>query len=623
MEYLKNRLIEEKYEMKKTVSGFITSIILLVTICALMLFTPVRGLAQSGENEFILNSVAKVNGDVLTEKELLFTLMRVYSEETIYDLIEDHIIISQAEIMGVSLEPNEVVEYLAGAYSPEKLSALLNAFGEDTLDQTVGTQLLALKTVTAKIDQIVTEHGLEVTDEQISDYYFATLPLWTTPASVRFSMVETATQAEADSARQRILAGEDFADVCGEVSTHPATREAGGDIGGLVPEGYSSGERALLESTAFDLDIGEVSVPLEVEDKWYLVTPTDKTEYEQPSLENMHDLIHANLLDQLVQPYLEDWLAGLVDQAEIEITYPIMVDTSSDSFTPGENESFIAPTIGSVNGLSIPEGSLLFHLLRQYGSDTIQSMIEEILYTQQGVDMAVTVDAQDIYNGLSDIYDESTIDILYAAFSSEAVNNTFSRHLTALDVMGTKWQEIIEQQDIEITEEIIHSYYLQHLHEWVRPEMVQFSVIICESEPDAAAARERIENGENFADVCRDVSIDDQTRSYGGDIGAPIRRGFFTGDNAVIEDTAFDTPVGSVSQPFVVGVTWFLIKTTDRTDAFEPSIAEMREEIYSALLEQKVMPFFTGWRSTVWEESEIEVTYPIYADNSSPEFNAG
>jgi len=602
----------------------IVSIAIFATVCATVLMIPSTGSAQAGSSAFIHATVATVNGDVLTERELLFTLIRMFGEETIYDLIEDEVIVSNAEEMGVTLDPNDTVEYLTNAYAPEKLANLLDAFGEDTLNHTVGTQLLALQTVTTKIDQIVEEYGLDITDEQVRDYYLDYLPRWTTPASVRFSLIETDTQNDADSARQRILSGADFSEVCREVSTHVGTRSYGGDIGGLVPQGYSTGERALLESTAFELAIDEISQPLEIEDKWYIVMPTEKEEYDEPTLEEMQDYIHAVLMDELVQPYLEAWMDVLFEDIVIEITYPILVDTDISTFTPGANGSFIAPEIGTVNGRPLPEGALLFHLLRQYGSDVIKSLIEEILFVQQADSMGINLTEAEVSSELQNTYEADVLEILEISFTEDAITNTFHRHLVALDVMGSKWQDIIDQQGIEITDEEVMSYYLENLDQWVRPEMVRFSMIVVQSEDDAVAARERITNGESFETVCSDVSVDDNTRPYGGDIGGPLPRGFASGASTVIEDAAFTIPVGSVSQPLEVGTAgWFLVKVTDRTEAYEPTLGDMREDIYSTLLEERVSPFLVGWRSQLWENAAIRVEYPIYADNPSPDFETG
>jgi parvulin-like peptidyl-prolyl isomerase len=328
----------------------------------------------------------------------------------------------------------------------------------------------------------------------------------------------------------------------------------------------------------------------------------------------MREGIHTTLLDEKVAPYLEEWMGALVNSAEVEVTYPIMSAEIPSQFTAGTNGSFIAPDIGTVNGRTIQEGALFFHLLRQYGSDVIKSMIEEILFVQDGVNMGITMDESGTRQELLNIYDAETLAILDEAFGASTINRTFSRHLTALDVMGTKYQEIIDEQNLEVTDEEVTEYYLNNLPNWVVPEMVRFSIIICTTQEDAQAGRDRISAGESFEDVCRDVSIDEQTRAYGGDTGAPVQRGFFTGDSAIMEDTLFALPVGGVSQPFQIGQNWFVVKVTDKVEAYEPTLGETREDIMASLIQERVAPFLRAWRNQLWEAADIDITYPIYAE---------
>ncbi len=601
-------------------SRIATTIGLIVLFCLLGILSPSPGLAQNNTDAFISEQVALVDGDNLTEQELFFTLLREYGGDMIYDLVENEIIADYADELNVSLEPNEVVEYLTGAYAPEKLEALINSFGEDLLEYAVGSELLAFRVVTAKIDQVVTENDISVSDELIQDFYIDYLPAWTEPAAVRFSLIETATQTDALAARDRVLAGEEFAEVCREVSTHPSTRVYGGDIGGMVPEGYSRGERARLEDAAFDLEIGEVGSPIQVEDKWYIITTTAKSEYNEPTLDEMRDFIHATLLDRRVEPYLEAWREYLWSNAVIVERYPIYTGIDNGSFSAGTEGSFIAPVVAEVNGTEIPEGALFFHLLRQNGSDVVEALIENILLTRQGDAMGVNTPASEAEATLGEIYEADTLEILYEAFGRDALVSTMQRELNAIGVMGSKIQQIVEDREIEITPEEILDYYLNNLHLWTTAERVKFSMILVDSEDDAAAARQRILSGETFETVCRDVSTDEGTRAYGGDIGDYITRNTAVGPNVIIEDTAFDLPVGGVSEPFQVTTSWFVIKTTDHVDAYEPTLAEMTTEIRTRLLQDRVAPFVFGWRRDIWEAADITVVYPIYSDDPSPEF---
>jgi foldase protein PrsA len=259
--------------------------------------------------------------------------------------------------------------------------------------------------------------------------------------------------------------------------------------------------------------------------------------------------------------------------------------------------------------------------LRQYGSDVIEALIEGVLLEQEADRRGLETSREQAREQLTKIYQADKLAILDAAFTSDALNRAVERELASLQVMGTKIQEIVEEQNIEISDDEILQYYLDNLPRWTRPEMVRFSIIVVSTQDAAAAARARILSGEDFGAVCREVSEHTQTRAYDGDIGDYIPRNSSNQQNKIIEDTAFSLPVGGVSEPFQVGANWFILKVTDKRDAYEPTLGEKREEIIARLLQDRVAPFVFGWRRNLWAAADITVVYPIYADNPSPDFS--
>mmetsp|Transcript_289 Transcript_289/g.369 ORF Transcript_289/g.369 Transcript_289/m.369 type:complete len:108 (+) Transcript_289:1061-1384(+) len=78
--------------------------------------------------------------------------------------------------------------------------------------------------------------------------------------------------------------------------------------------------------------------------------------------------------------------------------------------------------------------------------------------------------------------------------------------------------------------------------------------ILCEKQSKLLQAQERINNGEDFANVAREMS-EDKARS-GGDLGW-IVRGKMVKE---FEDIAFSLPIGGISRPFKTCHGWHLAK---------------------------------------------------------------
>lgn len=88
---------------------------------------------------------------------------------------------------------------------------------------------------------------------------------------VRASHLLVATEEEAKILREEILKGKDFADVAQEVSKCPSGAQ-GGDLGYfskgiMVPE---------FDKIAFELEVGELSEPVQTQFGWHLLIVTDK-----------------------------------------------------------------------------------------------------------------------------------------------------------------------------------------------------------------------------------------------------------------------------------------------------------------------------------------------------------
>jgi peptidyl-prolyl cis-trans isomerase SurA len=75
--------------------------------------------------------------------------------------------------------------------------------------------------------------------------------------------------------------------------------------------------------------------------------------------------------------------------------------------------------------------------------------------------------------------------------------------------------------------------------------------------------KKRIEAGESFESVAKQVSEDPSAQTNGGDLG------YFTAFQMVysFEETAYTTPIGSISNPFRTRFGYHILKVTDKRDA--------------------------------------------------------
>ena len=115
-----------------------------------------------------------------------------------------------------------------------------------------------------------------------------------------------ADEATANTVRQRLLNGEDFAKVAAEVSTDTGTKDKGGDLGwfargAMVPE---------FDTAAFSLKIGEISQPVKSQYGYHIIqvlahnmVPLDASTYAQAQQKAFSDWLTKARTDYKVITY--------------------------------------------------------------------------------------------------------------------------------------------------------------------------------------------------------------------------------------------------------------------------------------------------------------------------------
>ncbi|MCC7023072.1 MAG: peptidylprolyl isomerase [Thermomicrobiales bacterium] len=113
---------------------------------------------------------------------------------------------------------------------------------------------------------------------------------------VRAAHILAPTQEAAEAARQRILAGDDFATVAREVSTDSATAGNGGELGWFTHEEMAPA----FADAAFSLAPGEISEPVQTQYGWHLIEVEEK-DPDRPMTEAQINRVKQATVDQWLQ----------------------------------------------------------------------------------------------------------------------------------------------------------------------------------------------------------------------------------------------------------------------------------------------------------------------------------
>ena len=154
--------------------------------------------------------------------------------------------------------------------------------------------------------------------------------------------------------------------------------------------------------------------------------------------------------------------------------------------------------------------------------------------------------------------------------------NNERRALKAADVITQIAETAITEADIEA------AYEARFAEAEDIPEF-RASHLLTDNEEDAAAAKARIDAGEAFADVARDVSTG-PTGPNGGDLG-------WFGKGAMVpafEDTITSLEVGEVSDPFETQFGWHVATLVETRIQPRPTLDQLRRELTNELQEAAI-----------------------------------
>jgi peptidyl-prolyl cis-trans isomerase SurA len=311
--------------------------------------------------EIIEQVLVKVNGDIITKTELesrqidalrrkmgsnispealkndaeLRKALLEVTPDLLVDAIDELIVIQLGREKGYRLSDDQFKSWLENLrkeqnlQDEQKFQAALRQEGMtiDDLRKNVERQFLR-----SRIEQDEVGSKLTITEEEARQYYLAHKDEFVEPASVtlREILVEvpTATQggeagvkvgaddeakAEADAARARIAAGEDFGKVAAEVSDS-ASKANGGLIGPLPLSEVSDALRKTLES----MKPGEVTQPSRTPRGFQILKLETLTSTTAQPFESVRDLVADKVYAARQQSEMRKFLARIRSQALIE-----------------------------------------------------------------------------------------------------------------------------------------------------------------------------------------------------------------------------------------------------------------------------------------------------------------
>ena len=171
----------------------------------------------------------------------------------------------------------------------------------------------------------------------------------------------------------------------------------------------------------------------------------------------------------------------------------------------------------------------------------------------------------------------------------------------------------IVKQGIEVNEDDVYARYQENREVYTSAEVREASHILIKvgNDADSAAAlsrigeiRQRIVNGESFADLARELSDDPGSAPDGGSLGE-IERGVMV---QTFEAALYSMQIDQLSEPVKTGFGWHLIKlhsiSGGETQSFESLKSDLTDEIKTELVEGQLFDLVENLANLAYEQSD-------------------
>jgi peptidyl-prolyl cis-trans isomerase D len=151
-------------------------------------------------------------------------------------------------------------------------------------------------------------------------------------------------------------------------------------------------------------------------------------------------------------------------------------------------------------------------------------------------------------------------------------------------------------ESIEVAEDELRAYYEERAEEYAREERRAAHILVeagDDGQETLATIQQRLEDGESFAVLAEEYSVDTASAQEGGDLGF-AGRGVY---DEAFEEALFALEEGEVSGPVETSFGLHLIKLEDVRRSDVPAFDELREELRLELARTKASERFAEVRS--------------------------
>lgn len=256
-------------------------------------------------------------------------------------------------------------------------------------------------------------------------------------------------------------------------------------------------------------------------------------------------------------------------------------------------------TVGSVEGERITKSDLYDTLVGTYGPSALDNIITKKVIDKEAEKRKVEVTSKEV-NAEVDTYKENYggEDGLKSALKSSGLTLDDLKD----DIETNIKIEKLMQKDIKVSEKEVKSYFEENKDNFNQQEQVKASHILVEEKETAEKVLQKINAGEDFADLAKEYSTDSGTAADGGDLGY-IQKGQMVEE---FEKAAFALKPNETSDIVKSDYGYHIIQVTDKKEAKTAKYEDHKKDAKEAALSEKIKSEYTNWLTDLKKKYDIK-----------------
>lgn len=247
-------------------------------------------------------------------------------------------------------------------------------------------------------------------------------------------------------------------------------------------------------------------------------------------------------------------------------------------------------------------------LIKNIKEDLLNELINERILLQKAKELNVQPSQEEIDKEVAKAYDEA----VKQAGGEDKFNKTleafkmtvddFKNYMANRVVIDKVYDEIIK--DVTVSEDELLKYYNENMYDYTeKPNKMNVSHILVETEDTAKKVLEELNKGAKFEDLAKKYSIDPGSKDKGGNLGDI----YYNDDNydKTFLTNAIALPVGKISPIVKTQFGYHIIKVNKKEEYRLKTFDEVKDQVKEVVLEQKkadkIDETFNKWK----EEAKI------------------